>query len=190
MKRLTEGQADPDFLASLDRQSNIIICVPPTEEDTVIESESFPDNFIITLPNDCNLSAPSVVSVSLSVLADTIRPSIKIGFPMGIKMQFNDYLAEYETDVFWKIYKSFNTRTIYNDDETVSRHIIDNIVLTMYVDAVRIREFKKSAVLTKGSHILDFNFTWYAQTSNPMPMIENIYLIHDQHIYEAFNEIF
>ena len=190
MKILNEGQADPNFLSTLDRKSNIIMCLSPTESDTVTESKDFPDSFGINLSRDCNISSSELVNVSLNIIATTIVPNLKISFPVGIKLQFNDFVSDHNQDIFLKNYKSFDIYSIHEEENKISHHIIDNLKFIMYIDTFRIRETKSQMVLKKGTQILDFYFTWYAQTRYPMPQIEEIYLIADQQIYDDFLNIF
>ena len=183
---------DPDFLAKLDKKNNIIMSVAPTEETSLIESEYFPDTFSIALARDLNLSANDVLKISSSTLAATIRPKIKICYPVGLKIQFSDFINDPNQDIYWKIYKSFDIHNVYNDEAStdIDHHLVSNIVMVMYLDTIRMREANVQMLVKKNTSILDFYFAWYVQTKKDMPQIEQIYLISDQHVYEDFNNIF
>jgi hypothetical protein len=181
---------DPDFLAKLDRKNNIIMCANANDMITLTELENFPDTFGISLYRDVSLSASNVMKISVNALAATFRPPIKISFPAGLKIQFSEFIEEASQDVFWKIYKSFDLKSVFDTDNKLSHHLISDMVFLMYVDTIRMREVGLNMLLKKGMRIADFYFTWYVQTIKDMPQIENIYLISDSHVYEDFNNIF
>lgn len=189
MKILKEGQIDPDFLAKLNKSTNIIMCVQPAESGIVTESEIFPDNFQLRLPRDFNLSSHDVINISTSTLSSVFRVNLKISIPVGIRINFNDFVGDTGQDVFWKIYRSFNSHEVHIEDK-LNHHIISDIVCIMYMDTIRMREAGKQMILRKDTAISDFNFNWYIQTKYPMPQIEEIYLIIDNQVYEDFINIF
>lgn len=190
MKIIKEGHATPDFLASLDKTSNIIICVPPYEEKCIIESEDFPDTFSISLPRNLNLSESHVVKISSSCLSTIERPKIKISLPAGIKLQFSNFVADRNQDIFQKIYKSFDVHNVMIDEKTLSHHIISDMIFVLYLDTIRMREAGVQMLIKPGTVIAEFSFSWYIQTKVDMPQIKEIYLISDSHIYEDFINIF
>lgn len=180
---------DPDFLSTLDKSNNIIICVPPVDEEFIKESEDFPDTFELCLSRDINLSTDDVVKMGISAFATTIRPRLKISMPAGIKLQFPEISRKHNDNVFWKTYRSFELNNVYNEDNTSLRHILTNFEFVTYIDAVRLRETGHSMILNKGIKFTEFNFSWYVQTTLSVA-IENIYLIIDQHVFEEFINIF
>jgi hypothetical protein len=181
---------DPDFLANLDRKSNIIMCVHPQEEESLVESEAFPDTFGITLARDLNLSASNIVKISSSTLSATIRPKIKISCPVGIKLQFNEFMDNHNCDIFWKTYRSFDSHAVHNEHNQIHHNLISNIVFIMYMDTIRMREAGLQMLVKKDTQISNFYFTWYVQTISDMPQIEEIYIIADAQVYEDFDKIF
>jgi hypothetical protein len=189
MKFIKENQTDPDFLASLDRKSNIIMCIRPTEEESLIELDSVPDTFRISLSRDLNLSMDNI-KIALSVLATNFKPNIKICFPAGLKIQFSELVEDSKQDIFWKIYKSFILNNVYNDHNFITHHLVSDIAFVMYMDTLRMREANVQMLIKKGTPVIDFYVTWYVQTKRDMPQIEEIYLISDNHIYEDFVNIF
>lgn len=188
MKIIKEGHADPDFLTSLDRTKNIIMCTP-SEGNSIIESENFPDSFSIAISRDLNLSASNIINVSTSALATTLRPELKISYPTGIKLVFSDFKEDFKEDLCWRIYKSHSTLNNIDKDNTTNFHVISDIKLIMYMDTIRMREAGVQMVIKKDTKLVDFYFTWYVQTKKDMPQIEEIYLISDSHIYEEFINI-
>jgi hypothetical protein len=192
MKIIKEGQADPDFLASLDKTKNIIMCVPPVEADSIVELESFPDTFGIILARDLNLSDPDIVRVSINALSATIRPKIKISFPVGLKIQFSDFAEDDKQNIFLNTYKSYDLKSVYEPEskKVLSHYLIQDMVFVMYLDTLRMRQVGVELFIKKGLQLADFYFTWYVQTKRDMPQIEEIYLIKDLHIYEDFVNIF
>ena len=183
-------KVDPDFLSNLDLKSNIVMCVTPNDGETLTELENLPDTFGISLPRDVNLSSSNVVKVSVNALAATFRPSIKISFPAGLKIQFSEFIGEHYQDVFWKIYKSYDIKNVFDTDNKLSHNLINDMIFVMYMDTVRMREVGLNLSLKKGTRIADFYFTWYVQTKNNMPQIEEIYLINNAQVYEDFATIF
>lgn len=183
-------QIDPDFLVNIDKKSNIVMCVHPEEKESLVETNDLSDNFGICLARDLNLSANDIIKISSSALAATIRPQIKISMPVGIRIQFSDFVQNPNQDIFWKTYRSFNSSTMYDDKENLSHVFVSNMVFIMYMDTIRMREAGLQMVVKKGVRICDFYFTWYAQTNSDMPQIENIYLLSDAHVYENFVNIF
>ena len=75
-------------------------------------------------------------------------------------------------------------------EDKLSHYNITDMVFVMYMDTIRMREAGVQMLVKKETHITDFYFTWYVQTKNPMPQIEEIYLIVDSHVYEEFINIF
>lgn len=181
---------DPNFLASLDRRKNIIICTPQND-NCLVETEYSPDTFGITLPRDLNISGPDVVRVSSNIIATTIRPEIKISFPVGLKIQFSEFIEDFKQDIFLKIYKSFDQKVVFEPEtEMLSHNLIEDMIFQLYIDTNRIRENKTPMMIKKGTCVTDFYFTWYVQTKRDMPQIEEIYLISDVQVYEDFVNIF
>ena len=186
MKFIQEGKADPDFLATLDKTSNIVICVPPTEGE-FIKSVDAPDVFEMSLPRDLNLSSNVTTTLATSVFVAKFEPKIKFSFPIGIKLQIDNVIND--NDIFLKIYKSFNIHRAYIND-ILNHHLIDDIRFILYVDMFRLRETGQQMLLKAGMPVINFNFGWYVQTAYAMPNIEEIYLISDNQIYNDFKNIF
>jgi len=181
---------DPNFLASLDRRKNIIMCTPPND-NCLIEAECSPDTFGITLSRDLNISGPDVVRVSSNIIATTIRPEIKISFPIGLKIQFSEFMEDFKQDIFLRIYKAFDQKVVFEPEtEVVSHNLIGDMIFRLYIDTTRMRENETPMMIKKGTRVTDFYFTWYVQTKRDMPQIEEIYLISDAQVYEDFVNIF
>ena len=190
MKIIRQGHVDPDFLSNLDKKNNIVMCVHPLEEDTIKELSEFPDTFGIFLPRDLNLSTSDIIKISSSALSTTHRLKLKISIPAGLKIQFCEYMKDRSSDIFWKNYRSFELYNVHDSDNNLSHHIISDIIFIMYMDTIRMREAGLRMLINKGTQISEFYFTWYVQTKNAMPQIEEIYLISDSHVYEDFINIF
>lgn len=190
MKIIKEGYNDPDLLVTIDRRTNIIMSIHPNEKDIIQEVEDFPDRFQIKLSGDINLSSNNIINISTSALATTIRPNLKISFPIGVVPVFQELAVEHYQDVFWKIYKSCNFHSTYKDNNTLDHHTIDNIKFILYIDTIRMREAGLQMILRKNTPIIDFFFTYYIQTKKDMTPIENIYLFIDEQIYNDFTNIF
>jgi hypothetical protein len=192
MKFIREGNADPDFLSKLDRTNNIIMCIPPVEGKVLEEIVDYPDTFGILLPRDLNLSSSDVVAVSTSALSTVFRPKLKISFPAGLKIHFENFLDCHTEDIFWKIYRSYDLKSMF-DSETEkgpTHYLISDMQFIMYLDTIRMREAKVQMLIPKGTSVSTFYFTWYVQTKRDMPQIQEIYLIYDGQIYEDFLKIF
>lgn len=181
---------DPDVFAKIDRKSNIIMCIPENEKKSLIELEDFPDTYGITLPRDLNLSADNIVRISAGTLAATHRPKIKICHPVGIKLQFNEFVDNHNLDIFQKIFRSFASNIVLDKDSNIDHHLITDITFIMYLDTIRIRESGLQMFIKKDTQISNFYFTWYVQTIKGMPAIDEIYIIQDDHVYEEFHNIF
>jgi len=201
---IKDGKVDPDFLASLNRKNNIVICIPPTETNIVTESDTFSDTFGISLPRDLNLSENDIIRISTNCLSTNIKPNIKISFPAGLKIQFSDYVEDIKQNIFLKNYKSFNINKVFTpiqdpifkqQDEHIkhselSHYLLTDMMFILYMDTIRMREVGLPMIIKKETQITDFYFTWYVQTKRDMPQIEEIYLISDLHVYEDFINIF
>ncbi len=190
MKIIREGHATPDILTKIDCKSNIIMCIHPTERDTIEETKNFPDRFLLKLVRDINLSTNDIVSISSSALATTIRPKLKISFPVGIAPIFDNFTTDHCQDIFWKVYKSCESYSSYKEGDILDHHIIDNIKFILYMDTIRMREAGLQMILRKNTPILNFFFSYYIQTKNEMVQIEDIYLIIDEQVYSDFVNIF
>lgn len=191
MKIIEEGKVDPNFLMSLDRRTNIVFCTTPYEKDTITELEYIPDTFSIHLARDINTSSEDVTRVSSNIIATTVRPTIKICFPVGLKIQFSDFMEDFKQNIFLKIYRSFNHKTVFDPEtEDMSHILISDLVFDMYIDVARMREVKFPMMIRKGTRLSDFYFIWYAQTKKDMLPINEIYLISDEYIYQDFFNIF
>lgn len=190
MKIFREGSASPDFLSSIKTDTNIIMCLHPSDKDVIHELKTFPDRFELTLPRDINLSINDVISISSSILATTIRPNIKISFPVGIIPQFTDFIGDHNQDIFLKIYKSFDVYNSYKEGNILDHHILENIRFILYIDVIRMREAGLQMILKKGTPIIELFFSYYIQTKTEMNPIEEIYLIIDDQVYTDFVNIF
>ncbi len=190
MKVFREEHASPDLLHSIKTNANIIICLHPNDKNVIYESKTFPDRFEVALPRDINLSMNDIISISSSALATTIRPNIKISFPVGIIPQFTDFVGKHDQDIFWKIYKSFDVYNSYKEGNILDHHILENIKFILYMDIIRIREAGLQMVLKKETPIMNLFFSYYIQTKNEINPIEEIYLIIDEQIYTNFVNIF
>ena len=181
---------DPDDFAKLDRKNNIIMCVPESEKKSLIELEDYPDTYGITLPRDLNLSSEDIVRISPGTLAATLRPKIKICHPVGIKLQFNEFMDNHHLDIFQKIFRSFTSTVVLADDNTIDHYLITDMIFIMYLDTIRIRDAGLQMFIKKDTQISNFYFTWYVQTIKDMPLIKDIYIVQDDHVYEDFINIF
>ncbi len=183
--------ADPDFITEIDRKSNIIICTPKIEGDSnIIRTTNFPNIYEINLARELNLSSDKITTISSNLLATTILPKIKICHPVGIKLQFDEFMEKSQPDVFHKIYRSFKLDNIYTEDTNeIDYHLITNIEFIIYFDTIRIRENNLQMLMNKDTRISSFYFTWYVQTKADMSLVKEIYLIQDDYIYEKFYEI-
>ena len=190
MQIIREGHATPDLLIKINCKTNIIMCVHPNERDTIQEIKNFPDRFQLKLARDINLSSNDIISISSSALAATIRPNLKISFPVGITPIFSDFMTDNCQDVFWKIYKSCNAYSSYKEEDILDHHIIDNIKFILYMDTIRMREAGLQMILRKDTPIIDFFFSYYIQTKKEMSQIEDVYLIIDEQVYSNFANIF
>jgi hypothetical protein len=166
------------------------MCIHPVERDTIEETKNFPDRFHIKLARDINLSTNDIVSISSSALATTIRPKLKISFPVGIVPVFDNFNTDNCQDIFWKVYKSSDSYSSYKEGDILNHHIIDNIKFILYMDTIRMRESGLQMILRKDTPILDFFFSYYIQTKTEMAQIEDIYLIIDEQVYNDFVNIF
>jgi hypothetical protein len=181
---------DPDFLANLDIEKNIIICTPVGEE-IINEKETEPDVFKILFSKNLNVTDPSITRVSSNIIATTIWAEIKISHPMGTKLQFSELTKNFTQDIFLKIYKAFNQKTIFdNKTDTVKYNIIENMIFKLYIDTARMREVGTPMLISIGTPLIEFFFTWYIQTKKDMPQIEEIYLIKNNQVYADFMNIF
>jgi len=189
MKILNEGLVTPEILTNIDSASNIIMCLHPSERDSIREIENFPDMFQLRLSRDINLSSSNIDNISTGVLATTIRPNLKISIPVGTILIFNDFINSENQDIFWKTYKSFENYNSYKDD-ILHNHIIENIKAILYIDTIRMRDTKHHMVLKKDVPVLNFYFNYYSQTQKEISLIENIYLIIDENVYTNFINIF
>jgi hypothetical protein len=190
MKIIREGHATPDLLTKIDCKSNIIMCIHPNERDSIQELKNFPDKFQIKLSRDINLSTNDIISISSSALAATVRPNLKISFPVGITPVFDNFSTDHNQDIFWKIYKSCNYYSSYKEGEVLDHHIIDSIKFILYMDTIRMREAGLQMILRKDTPIIDFFFSYYIQTKKEMVQIEDVYLFIDENIYSNFVNIF
>jgi len=190
MKIIREGNSTPELLASIDCKTNIVMCIHPNEKDSIKELKNFPDKFQLNLSRDVNLSTNDIINISSSALAATIRPNIKISFPVGVTPVFDNFVENHKQDIFWKIYKSFDSYSSYKEGDILDHHIVENVKLILYMDTIRMREANLQMILRKDTPIANFYFTYYIQTKNEMAQIEEIYLIIDDQVYKDFVNIF
>jgi len=177
---------DPDVISKLDKNSNIIICIPPIEKDFITESEEFPDCFKISLAKSLNLSTEDVTKTDLNKFSANLYPKIKIMMPAGLRIQFSE---NYQNHLFDNLHKSFEVNNVYDENNKLSYHIITKILITTIIDAVKMIKTNQNLIIDKGTLLTEFYFTWYTQTSSDMPQIENIYMIYDQDIFNDFANI-
>ena len=190
MKIINSHQITPDFLSSLETDKNIIMVVHPNHKNIITESKSFPDRLQIRLSKDINLSSNDIINISTSALSTTIRPNLKISYPVGILINFSEFMENPNQDVFWKMYKSCDSWLAYKNDNIGDHNIIENIKFVMYMDTIQMRESGLQMILRENTPIIDFYFTYYIQTVKEMAPIENIYLIIDDQVYSDFVNIF
>lgn len=181
---------DPDFITNIDKTTNIIMCVPPIEENCIAESEHSPDTFEMRLHRIINLSTTDVTSIGVNAFTTIIQPKIKISMPAGLKIQFADFIKKHPDDIFWKSYRSFEINNVYNEEKKLSHQLLTNITMTAYIDVARMRQLNHIMLINQGTTFAEFYFTWYAQTACNMPQIEEIYLISDQYVFEDFLNVF
>lgn len=190
MKIIRENHATPEVLAGIDCKSNIIMCIHPNDRDTIKELKSFPDKFQLSLSRDINLSTNDIVNISSSALAAVARPNLKISLPIGVTPMFDEFVGNHSQDIFWKIYKSFDSYSAYKEGNILHHHVIENIKFILYMDTIRMREAGLQMILRKDTPIIDFYFSYYIQTLSEMNPIENIYLIINDQVYTDFINIF
>jgi hypothetical protein len=180
---------DPDFLANLDIEKNIIICTPLNEN--IIEKETESDVFKILLLKNLNITDPSITRVSSNIISMSMWPEIKISHPTGTKLQFSELTEDFKQDIFLKIYKTFDQKIVVNNEnDTPKYNLIEKMIFKLYIDTARMREIGTPMLITAGTPIIEFFFTWYIQTVKDMPQIEKIYLIKNNQVYTDFVNIF
>jgi hypothetical protein len=191
MKLIKNEQIDPEILASInDNKNNIIISVHRSEMDLITESENCPGNFNIAITRDLNLSGSNVTQISNSILSVNYLPKIKVRLPVGVKLMFSDSLIQHNTDIFQKVYKSYEIKSVLDDNDKISYLFLDDFRLILYIDTIRLRSINPQLMIKKGTNILEFYFGWILQTQKELSMIEEIYVIYNNEVYDEFVNIF
>jgi len=106
------------------------------------------------------------------------RPKIKMCHPIGVEAQF---IEPYDVYYYNKIYTN---NSIYFSANCV---LYDSITTVLYIDRILFKQFKKPMSINTGAKILSLNFTY---NINMASMIENIYYIQDNFVFENFLDHF
>ncbi len=186
--KIIKETIDPDQIALIDRTNSIIISTPSTDSNIVETEEK--DIFSIILTHDVNLSMAK--NASSNILIVEYLPRIRVSVPDGILMQ----LTEPNKSIFYKMYTDYDIISVYDSDDDdiksekkLKNKIYSNLKLTLYTDVIQMRNRELSlAVLNKGQTVANMYFTWYIREGN-IPIVENIYIIKDSHIYQDFIQI-
>jgi len=186
MKILKE--IEPDFLSKIDKTENIIFCCPPSDS-CIIESQ-MPDVASIILTQDINLSNAS--TISQNVITVDFKPRIKVSFPAGLKLNItepgNSELTGGIFDKIFSSYDSFYCHTNPDEKENFDHIIIENLLLTLYIDVIQMRKKNSAIYLKKNTPIAEIFFSWYIQTKNNFPQIKELYIIRDLYLYQEFTK--
>lgn len=185
MKILKE--IEPEILNEIDKTKNIIFCTPPTDS-CIIESQ-MPDIASIILTHDMNLSNAS--PISQNVITVDYKPRIKISYPAGLKLNITEPGSKEITGgIFDNMFTTMDTyycQSIPNQKSEDFDHIIvENLILTLYIDVIQMRKKTNGIYLKKDVPIAEAYFSWYIQTKNDFPQIQNIYIVKDLYLYQEF----
>lgn len=177
---------DPDFISNLNKQSSIIIGIPEDFRNNIIEIDNC-DIFGLLLSNDINLSHAGSI-VSSSIISVNYKVKMKLSIPIGVRLNIEEPISGKLHNMFLKIYNTYDVVTYCYDNNIPSRFIYENIELLLYVDMVRLKN-KELSILPKNEMIATMYFNWYLQTKVNFPLIDQIYIIRDDHVYENFINI-
>ena len=171
-------------------EKNIVICSKSNEN---VIRQNFDGTLNLYLNRDENLSiGKSAISGSMSVF--DLYPQIKMSIPQGIRIDIVPPI--FRSCFFDKIYtdckifhdKDAPLRPDMGFPELPSHFIMQDFIITFYIDVVRLREINKTFLLKKGQPLADIVFTELMHYQNTN--FTEVYLIQDTEIYETFIDVF
>jgi hypothetical protein len=190
IKIIKNEQLDPDQISTIcNNRNNIIISTHSSEKDTIVEKPNCPGIYKISLPRDINLSSPNIAPISNNLLAFNYSPKIKVRLPIGVVLQFSDTYTDHKSDLFQKIYKSFEMDGVYDENEIMLYTILEDFRFLFYIDTIRMRSVTSQLMLQKFTNILEFYFAWVLQTEKELSMVEGVYIIHNDDFYTDFKNV-
>jgi hypothetical protein len=182
---------------NIDVGSNIIMC---SKQNSNMIRQNFDGTFNVFLRHDENLSiGKSAISGNMSVFS--IYPQIKMSIPQGFRIDIIP--PAFKSGFFDKIYS--DCKVYYDKEHEVAKNsgfnelpthlIMTDFILTFYIDVYRLRDINKTFLLKKGQALADIVFTELPhfqknESYDTVNKLENIYLIHDDEIYDSFIDTF